>query len=153
MRISIYRIPSRIFWIMVILLSDRQALFPSLFARPSPEVARSSRSNEYILSGPIKVNGTITKIEAEQRYVAEESPMYKIKMIVLILVSVFFLIMGLDLLISAYQLKNPFTFVLVFFASNLMILISATLCLGFALRLKRSFKTPPPDNDLPDAKQ
>jgi hypothetical protein len=65
--------------------------------------------------------------------------MYRLKMIALILVSIFFLIMGVDLLISAYGLTDPFTFVLVFFAANLMILISAALCLGFALRLKRSF--------------
>lgn len=67
--------------------------------------------------------------------------MYRLKMITLILVSIFFLIMGVDLLIAAYGFTDPFTFVLVFFAASLMILISATLCLGFALRLKRSFNT------------
>jgi hypothetical protein len=67
--------------------------------------------------------------------------MYRLKMITLILVSIFFLIMGVDLLIAAYGLTDPFTFILVFFAACLMILISAALCLGFALRLKRSFNT------------
>ena len=67
--------------------------------------------------------------------------MYRLKMITLILVSIFFLIMGVDLLIAAYGLTDPFTFILVFFAASLMILISATLCLGIALRLKRSFNT------------
>lgn len=67
--------------------------------------------------------------------------MYRLKMITLILVSIFFLIVGVDLLIAAYGLTDPFTFILVFFAASLMILISATLCLGFALRLKRSFSS------------
>lgn len=65
--------------------------------------------------------------------------MFRIKMIVLILVSLFFLAMGIDLLISAYGLDDPFAFIMVFFASNLMILISAALCLGFALRLKHNW--------------
>ena len=64
--------------------------------------------------------------------------MYRLKMIALIFVSVVFFIVGVDLLISAYRLKDPFSFVLMFFASNLMMLISAALGLGFALRLKRS---------------
>jgi hypothetical protein len=51
--------------------------------------------------------------------------------------------MGIDLLISAYRLTDPFTFIIMFFASNLMILISAALCLGFAIRLKRSFSVAP----------
>ena len=76
---------------------------------------------------------------------------YRIKMTALILISLFFLAAGVDLLISAYRLNDPFTFIMVFFASNLMILISAALCLGFVLRLKRSFAGPAtPDN--PDDK-
>ncbi len=71
--------------------------------------------------------------------------MYQLKMILLILVSLFFLAVGIDLLISAYRLNDPFTFLMMFFASNLMILISAALCLGFVLRLKRSWTGRPPD--------
>ncbi len=65
--------------------------------------------------------------------------MFRLKMVLLILISLFFLAVGIDLLISAYRLNDPFSFVIVFFASNLMILISAALCLGFALRLHRNF--------------
>lgn len=64
--------------------------------------------------------------------------MFQLKMIILILICLFFLAAGIDLLVSAYRLDDPFSFVMAFFASNLMILISAALCLGFALRLKRS---------------
>jgi len=65
--------------------------------------------------------------------------MYRFKLFAFLIISIFFLIVGVDLLISAYRLDDPFTFVLTFFAANLMILISAALGLGFAIRLKRSF--------------
>lgn len=57
------------------------------------------------------------------------------------LVGCFFLIFGIQLLISAYQLKNPFWFVMTFFASNLIILISAALLVGFIVRMFSSRKT------------
>ncbi len=79
--------------------------------------------------------------------------MYQLKMTILILASLFFLAVGVNLLISAYRLNDPFTFVMVFFASNLMILISAALCLGFALRLKRSLTGPPTEKMPPADKQ
>lgn len=61
----------------------------------------------------------------------------QIKLVLLLLTGIFFFIVGIHLLIAAYQLTNPFTFIITFFASNLMILISATLSLGFALQLIR----------------
>jgi len=47
----------------------------------------------------------------------------------------FFLAFGIHLLISAYRLDNPFWFIMTFFASNLIILISAALLVGFVVRL------------------
>ena len=79
--------------------------------------------------------------------------MYQLKMIVLIIVSLFFMAMGINLLISAYRLNDPYTFIMVFFASNLMILISAALCLGFVLRLKRSWTKRPEDETPSDDTQ
>jgi hypothetical protein len=40
----------------------------------------------------------------------------------------------------AYQILDPFSFVMTFFASNLIILISAALLLGFILRIVESVK-------------
>ena len=62
----------------------------------------------------------------------------KVRHIFLIMVSCFFLLFGVHVLIAAYQLTDPFSFVMAFFASNLIILISAALTLGFAVRLFRS---------------
>jgi hypothetical protein len=68
-------------------------------------------------------------------------------MILLILICLFFMAVGIDLLVSAYQLNDPFTFLMLLFASNLMILISAALCLGFVLRLKRSLSDTPSEKE------
>ena len=58
-----------------------------------------------------------------------------IRQIVLISVGAFFLYFGIRLLISAYGLSDPFTFLMTFFASNFIILISATLIIGFVYRM------------------
>ena len=58
-----------------------------------------------------------------------------LRQIVLILLGSFFLYYGIELLISAYRLDDPYTFIMTFFASNFMILISAALIIGFVYRM------------------
>jgi len=58
-----------------------------------------------------------------------------IRQVVLILLGSFFLYYGIELLISSYGLKDPYTFIMTFFASNFIILISATLVFGFVYRM------------------
>ncbi|CAB1061644.1 hypothetical protein D1BOALGB6SA_6419 [Olavius sp. associated proteobacterium Delta 1] len=58
-----------------------------------------------------------------------------IRQIVLISLGFFFLYYGVALLISSYGLNDPYTFIMTFFASNFIILISATLIFGFAYRM------------------
>ncbi len=58
-----------------------------------------------------------------------------IRQMVLIAVSGFFMYFGIRLLISAYELDDPFTFFMSFFASNFIILISGTLIICFAYRM------------------
>jgi hypothetical protein len=58
-----------------------------------------------------------------------------IRQIVLISISAFFLYFGIRLLISAYEFNDPFTFLMTFFASNFIILISGTLAIGFIYRM------------------
>jgi uncharacterized Tic20 family protein len=55
--------------------------------------------------------------------------------IILLLLAVFFIIFGIDLLYTAYQLTEPFSFIMTFFASNLIILISATLLFSFVWKI------------------
>ena len=59
----------------------------------------------------------------------------RLKLVLLILAGCFFLAFGIHLLIAAYSLKDPFDFVMTFFASNLIILISAALLAGFIVRI------------------
>jgi hypothetical protein len=53
----------------------------------------------------------------------------------LALVAAFFIVFGIDVLLTAYRISDPFSFILTFFASNLIILISATLLLAFIVRM------------------
>ena len=51
-----------------------------------------------------------------------------------------FFVFGINVLIAAYQLKDPFSFIMTFFASNLIILISATLVAGFVIRMVKAYE-------------
>jgi hypothetical protein len=59
---------------------------------------------------------------------------------ILVLIGFLFLAFGILMLVSAYKLKDPYSFIMAFFASNLMILISATLVLGFVLRMVKVYR-------------
>ncbi len=54
---------------------------------------------------------------------------------ILVFVCGFFLVFGIQILIKSYQLNNPFYFMMIFFASNLIILISMVLMAGFLYRM------------------
>jgi hypothetical protein len=70
-----------------------------------------------------------------------------IRQMILIVIAGFYLVFGIQLLISAYQLNDPGSFILTFYASNFMILFSGALLVGFIYRLvltyRRSKKAPP----------
>ena len=57
--------------------------------------------------------------------------------IILSFLAIFFIIFGIDLLYMAYQLNEPFSFIMTFFASNLIILISAALLFSFIWKIVR----------------
>jgi len=59
---------------------------------------------------------------------------------ILILAGCFFVVFGILMLMSAYKLKDPYSFIMAFFAANLVILISATLVLGFVLRMVKVYR-------------
>lgn len=67
------------------------------------------------------------------------SVLWWILQIGLLAAGAFFLLFGVQLLVGAYGLDNPFNFVMTFFASNLIILISATVMAGLVIRM---FKRP-----------
>jgi hypothetical protein len=49
----------------------------------------------------------------------------------------FFLLFGVYLLVLSYHLTDPLSFIMTFFASNLVILISAVLLLGLVLKFRK----------------
>ena len=60
--------------------------------------------------------------------------------VLLILISAFFLVFGLDLLMAAYELDDPFSFIMTFFAANFILLISLALGLSFVIKMVRVYK-------------
>ena len=58
-----------------------------------------------------------------------------IRQIILILVDGFFLCFGIDILIAAYQLNDPFYFVMIFFSSNFIILLSLTMLVALIYQM------------------
>ncbi|MBF0232355.1 MAG: hypothetical protein HQK65_04870 [Desulfamplus sp.] len=58
----------------------------------------------------------------------------------LTLISIFFILFGINLLMGSYTLKDPFSFIMTFFAASLMILISLTLAAGFIIKMVRVYK-------------
>lgn len=60
-----------------------------------------------------------------------------LRQIALVLAGCFFLVFGIHVLVASYSLNDPYSFIMAFFASNLIILISATLILGFVIRMIR----------------
>jgi len=55
--------------------------------------------------------------------------------IILTVLSVFFAFVGYKVLMASYELKDPFSFIITFFASNFIILISLTLFASFIWRM------------------
>ncbi|MFC1866826.1 hypothetical protein ACFL0H_01650 [Thermodesulfobacteriota bacterium] len=58
-----------------------------------------------------------------------------IRQIIFALAACFFLLFGIELLIMAYRLDDPFLFIMTFFSSNLIILISGTLLFIFLYKM------------------
>lgn len=57
-----------------------------------------------------------------------------------ILISLFFLVFGVDLIRGAYGLNDPFSFIMTFFAASFIILISLTLSLVFIIKMIRVYR-------------
>jgi len=60
--------------------------------------------------------------------------------ILCILISLFFLVFGVDLIRGAYGLNDPFSFIMTFFAASFIILISLTLVLVFIIKMIRVYR-------------
>ncbi len=50
------------------------------------------------------------------------------------------MLFGVDLLMASYRLKDPFSFIMTFFAASFIILISITLAASFVIKMIRVYK-------------
>jgi len=69
------------------------------------------------------------------------------KYIVLVCISLGFLIFGVRLLISSYTLRDAHTFIMMFFSSSLIILISAAFAVGLVSRIIHKVKSEKKEGD------
>ena len=63
-----------------------------------------------------------------------------IRQTILIAIAGFYLVFGVQLLVSAYRLNDPTSFIFTFYASNFIILFSGALLFGFIYRLVRAYR-------------
>jgi pilus assembly protein TadC len=63
-----------------------------------------------------------------------------IRQFILIVVAGFYLVFGIQLLVSAYRLNDPTSFIYTFYASNFIILFSGALLVGFVYRLVTAYR-------------
>ena len=88
--------------------------------------------------------------QPEENQDIEETPKVStywwVRQVILVAIAGFYLVFGIQLLISAYQLNDPTSFIFTFYASNFMILFSGALLVGFIYRLvttcRRTKRTP-----------
>ena len=66
---------------------------------------------------------------------------------VLSVIALFFTGFGIEVLILSFAQKDPFSFIMTFFSSNLIILISLALLAGFVYKIFLLFKTCRKEND------
>ena len=63
-----------------------------------------------------------------------------VRQIILVAIAGFYLIFGIQLLVSAYRLNDPTSFIFTFNASNFMIQFSGALLVGFIYRLVVAYR-------------
>jgi hypothetical protein len=76
-----------------------------------------------------------------------------VRQIVLTLGACFFLLFGILVLISAYGMADPLLFIMTFFSSTLMILISAAILAGLVYRMissRRPLQNPSGEPSSPE---
>lgn len=68
------------------------------------------------------------------------TPLRWMRQALLILAGCVFLIFGIQVLIAAYTLGDPFSFIMTFFAASFIILISLALLAGFVFQVIQALK-------------
>lgn len=72
--------------------------------------------------------------------IAKPSLFWCLKQILLTAIACFFVYFGIAMLVGAYSLKDPFSFIMTFFGASLMILISIVMAMAFLVRMGQAWK-------------
>jgi di/tricarboxylate transporter len=75
------------------------------------------------------------------------SCLWLVKNILIAILSLFFLVFGIETLVGAFYLKNPLEFIMYFFSSSLMVLISLVGIIYPAFQVNALFRPRKIDND------
>jgi hypothetical protein len=70
-----------------------------------------------------------------------------IRMALIALISLFFIIYGIETMMGAYGLKNPMEFVMFFFSASFMILVSGVGLIFSSFKIYGRFKRPSKNDD------
>lgn len=73
----------------------------------------------------------------DQQKAIKPGLMWWLKQMLLTGIAFFFVFFGFSLLVGAYQLNDPFSFIMTFFGASLMTLISVVMVMGFVVRMIR----------------
>ena len=98
----------------------------------------TSGAMEYTGKPLLSAFGNLQNVRLSGDFMPEFS--WWIRQVGLTLLGFCFLLLGVNVLMAAYDQSDPFTFILTFFASNLIILISAVLVIGFVCRMVRTYR-------------
>lgn len=71
------------------------------------------------------------------------NPLWWLRQVFLISAGLAFLAFGIQVLIAAYTLGDPFSFIMTFFAASFIILISLSLIVGFVFQAIQAVKERP----------
>ena len=64
-------------------------------------------------------------------------PLWWLKQMLLTGIACFFVYFGIAMLVGAYRLNDPYSFIMTFFGASLMILISVVMAMGFLAQMVR----------------
>jgi hypothetical protein len=72
-----------------------------------------------------------------RRVTASPGLLWWAKQMLLTGIACFFVYFGFSMLVGAYRLKDPYSFIMTFFGASLMILISIVMAMGFLAQMVR----------------
>jgi len=81
------------------------------------------------------------RAEDSRHAASSPGPLWWLKQTLLTGLACFFVYFGISMLVGAYRLEDPYSFIMTFFGASLMILISVVMVMGFLAQMVRMRRT------------